>query len=426
MKRTIIIVLSLVLVLLAFTSCEEEIHVHTWDEGTVTKAATCSEKGVKTYTCTGCKETKTEDIAIDPDNHTWDEGKETTKATYLKKGIITEKCNKCGEEREIETPVIPIVGSSFIEIELYPDKSNIFDCFFYEFNEDSYTLYAGEGSRYSSEDNYSVFLQSVLSGTYKLNLDTEEISLNMYNSEMVYKISESVNEDGDVNSIALSFTDEKDNTITKNAIPIIINKTLESLPGWHFYNAKCDFKTSVPTGSESSLEIVFNTILMDPQKHIGNYTAVEGKTPGYFTKGVVDWDVCTVCGYDGVEEDFLLPLTDTTWISTTPVTSDIEGFKGKTLIIEFDEFGGATIKTQLNENIETVINTIERYKIVSNEAQMSIYLYVNLNSIFYYEATVEENIGEKTITFKEFVRKNGTGEPEEIGSNIVFEKKTEQ
>ena len=35
---------------------------HKWDNGVVTKAATCTEKGVKTYTCSVCKETKTEEI----------------------------------------------------------------------------------------------------------------------------------------------------------------------------------------------------------------------------------------------------------------------------------------------------------------------------------------------------------------------------
>ena len=102
--------MSLVLVLLAFTSCEEEIHVHTWDEGTVTKAATCSEKGVKTYTCTGCKETKTEDIAIDPDNHTWDEGKETTPVTCEKDGEKTFTCTECGETK---TEIIKTSGHDF-------------------------------------------------------------------------------------------------------------------------------------------------------------------------------------------------------------------------------------------------------------------------------------------------------------------------
>ncbi|MCD8346811.1 MAG: cadherin-like beta sandwich domain-containing protein, partial [Lachnospiraceae bacterium] len=35
---------------------------HSWDEGTVTTKATCTEEGVKTYTCTVCDETKTEKI----------------------------------------------------------------------------------------------------------------------------------------------------------------------------------------------------------------------------------------------------------------------------------------------------------------------------------------------------------------------------
>ena len=35
---------------------------HTWDEGAVTKAASCSEKGEMTFTCTVCGQTKTEDI----------------------------------------------------------------------------------------------------------------------------------------------------------------------------------------------------------------------------------------------------------------------------------------------------------------------------------------------------------------------------
>ncbi len=40
----------------------KEIHTHTWDNGKVTKAATATTAGVKTYTCTKCKATKTEAI----------------------------------------------------------------------------------------------------------------------------------------------------------------------------------------------------------------------------------------------------------------------------------------------------------------------------------------------------------------------------
>ena len=35
---------------------------HTWDEGKVTKKATCTKDGVKTYTCENCGQTKTETI----------------------------------------------------------------------------------------------------------------------------------------------------------------------------------------------------------------------------------------------------------------------------------------------------------------------------------------------------------------------------
>ena len=97
MKKTIFIALTLILILASFISCENNTHEHTWDKGTVTKAATCTEKGVKTYTCTVCKETKTEDIAINPENHTWDEGVVTTAATCTEAGEETFKCTGCKE-----------------------------------------------------------------------------------------------------------------------------------------------------------------------------------------------------------------------------------------------------------------------------------------------------------------------------------------
>lgn len=92
MKKTIIIALSLVLVLLAFTSCEEEIHVHTWDEGTVTKAASCTEDGEVVYKC-ACGEKKTQ--VIKATGHKLVET--VVDSTYLKKGSVTVKCSECEE-----------------------------------------------------------------------------------------------------------------------------------------------------------------------------------------------------------------------------------------------------------------------------------------------------------------------------------------
>lgn len=42
---------------------------HTYDEGTITTIATCATDGIKTYTCTGCGETKIEKLGRDADNH---------------------------------------------------------------------------------------------------------------------------------------------------------------------------------------------------------------------------------------------------------------------------------------------------------------------------------------------------------------------
>ena len=36
---------------------------HNWDNGVVTKAATATEKGEKTFTCTNCHATRVEEIA---------------------------------------------------------------------------------------------------------------------------------------------------------------------------------------------------------------------------------------------------------------------------------------------------------------------------------------------------------------------------
>lgn len=66
---------------------------HSWDAGTVTKAATCTEKGVKTYTCTKCGKTKTGDIACVPHTYSWVRTKEPT---TTEEGLEEYKCSICG------------------------------------------------------------------------------------------------------------------------------------------------------------------------------------------------------------------------------------------------------------------------------------------------------------------------------------------
>ena len=116
---------------------------HNWDEGWVMTTATCTQTGVKSYTCERCGETKTEAIAAlghapagavrenveaasceEPDSydlvmycsrcdaelsrkhvegeslgHAWDGGKITTSATCTHSGVMTYTCERCGETK---------------------------------------------------------------------------------------------------------------------------------------------------------------------------------------------------------------------------------------------------------------------------------------------------------------------------------------
>lgn len=118
---------------------------HSWDDGVVTKAATIYEKGVKTFTCTVCGETRTEDIPVldktwhkgqtvaptcteqgytvyicDQDKnltekrdytaalgHDYDNGVVTTPATCTTEGVMTYTCTRDGATK---TETIPALG----------------------------------------------------------------------------------------------------------------------------------------------------------------------------------------------------------------------------------------------------------------------------------------------------------------------------
>ena len=77
-------------------------HTHSWDSGKVTKAATCTATGVKTYTCTRCGATKTETIAKIA--HTYKTT--TTKAKPGTNGKIVSKCS-CGSVKSTTTIYAP-------------------------------------------------------------------------------------------------------------------------------------------------------------------------------------------------------------------------------------------------------------------------------------------------------------------------------
>ena len=120
-------------------------HEHVWGEGAITTKPTCTTPGVKTYTCSVCNKTKTEEIPATGHQHTevrnvkeatckeegytgdtyctdcetklsdgeptakkahdWDKGKVTTEATCKNTGVKTYTCNNCGETKTEGIPV---------------------------------------------------------------------------------------------------------------------------------------------------------------------------------------------------------------------------------------------------------------------------------------------------------------------------------
>ena len=124
---------------------------HSWDGGKITKAATCTAAGTKTYTCTRCKKTRTETIAAAGHKavkdaalaatcettgktegshcsvcntvikaqtttaalgHSWDSGKVTKAATCTTAGTKTYTCTRCKKTR---TETIAAIGHKAVK-----------------------------------------------------------------------------------------------------------------------------------------------------------------------------------------------------------------------------------------------------------------------------------------------------------------------
>lgn len=83
---------------------------HNWDEGEVTTEATCTDAGEKTYTCSLCRETKTEEIPAL--GHEWGEWKTLKEATCTDDGSRTRTCARCNET---ETEAIEKSEHDFVE-----------------------------------------------------------------------------------------------------------------------------------------------------------------------------------------------------------------------------------------------------------------------------------------------------------------------
>lgn len=83
---------------------------HDWNNGVVTTEPTCTEKGVKTFTCGNCSDTRTEDIAAN--GHDFGEWTVTKEATVTEEGEMSRTCADCDL---VETKAIPKVVYTVVE-----------------------------------------------------------------------------------------------------------------------------------------------------------------------------------------------------------------------------------------------------------------------------------------------------------------------
>ena len=75
-------------------TCDDvEIAEHKWNDGVVTTAPTCTEKGVKTYTCNDCGATYTEEVAATGHSYV----PVVTAPTCTEKGYTTFTCSACDD-----------------------------------------------------------------------------------------------------------------------------------------------------------------------------------------------------------------------------------------------------------------------------------------------------------------------------------------
>ena len=98
-----------------------------WDSGTVTTPATCTGKGVRTYTCTSSSHTKTEDIPALNHSFAGQEYVSDNNATCEQDGTKTAKCARYGTGGCTETDTVTDTGSKlghFFEVEDYVSNND--------------------------------------------------------------------------------------------------------------------------------------------------------------------------------------------------------------------------------------------------------------------------------------------------------------
>lgn len=127
-------------------------HEHLWDAGKITKMATCTEEGERTFTCS-CGATDTKEISVTDHNWSnWKIVKETKKGQEKQR-----KCNVCGQKEK--------------KIEKIPFILKVTSSVFYNGKEQKPAIKVYKGTKRISAWYYNV--------TYKNNIDVGKATINV-------------------------------------------------------------------------------------------------------------------------------------------------------------------------------------------------------------------------------------------------------
>ena len=239
------------------TGCGEkgEKAAHTFDDGAVTKEATLSEEGVKTYTCSVCGCKKKETIAklvsncdhdwsadFSSDNeyhwktcskcnelkdksvHNWGQGVITTQPTATTDGVKTFTCSACGKTKTQSVPKNS--GGETSEVDGYVMVSSIDDV------DNLYIVSSADGMSYNA---------------MTAEIKSEELPWYLCYAVTDFEISKSGFVEMEANGEEFKFTKQSDSSYTiqaKNG-----NYVYSYVDGSHYSIGLCDTTTAPKSGS---------------------------------------------------------------------------------------------------------------------------------------------------------------------------------
>ncbi|MCD8294024.1 MAG: hypothetical protein LUE27_02090 [Clostridia bacterium] len=259
---------------------------HSWDSGEITTAATCTTDGVKTYTCTrnGCNETKTETIAATGHNYEIT----STTATCTEDGEVTYRCTNSGCDAT-DTVIVPKLGHSWDSGEITTAATCTTD------GVKTYTC-----TRDGCGETYTETIDKL---GHDWAEDEEDTTVSCTEAgKIVYKCSR-CDETYEVESEALGH--DWTETITKE--PTCTTRGIV-----HYECSRCGLSTNDASGSDN----LSPRIDALGHKYVETYTEATCSEAGYTTY------VCSRCGDTYTEEDESNPALGHQWVAGSSTTVD--------------------------------------------------------------------------------------------------------